>query len=59
MVRRVMRNGVPLEVLNTVTARCPSCGEETEVVLYGEGRAMCSQCQTPARWVVDHVEPTA
>lgn len=59
MVRRVMRNGVPLEVLNTVTARCPGCGEETEVVLYGEGRAMCSLCQTPARWVVDHVEPTA
>ena len=57
MVRRVVRNGVPLDSLHTVVARCPGCAEEAEIVLYGAGRASCSVCGTVARWVVDHVEP--
>ena len=57
MVHRLLRNGVPLDSLNTVTARCPQCGDETEMVLYGSGRASCTVCGVAARWVVDHVEP--
>lgn len=57
MVSRIIRNGIPLDTLSTVTARCPACDNEAEIVLYGEGRAACSICGTAARWVVDHVEP--
>lgn len=59
MVRRIVRNGVPLESLNTVTTRCPGCGGEAEFVLYGGGRATCTACGTTAGWAVDHLEPTA
>ena len=58
MVRRIVRNGIPLETLNTVTAFCTTCDLEQQIVLFGNGRAMCSVCQTPARWVVDHLEPS-
>jgi len=57
MVGRLIRNGVPLDSLNTVTALCPACDQEAEMVLYGNGRAACSICGTAARWAVDHVEP--
>lgn len=56
MVRRIIRNGVPLETLNTVTTRCPHCEERREVILYGNGRATCTGCQGESRWVVDHAE---
>jgi ribosomal protein S27AE len=59
MVRRLIRNGIPLDTLQTVTAECPACENEAEMVLYGDGRAACSVCGTSARWVVDHVEPSA
>jgi len=57
MVGRLIRNGVPLDSLTTVRAECPACGEETEMVLYGNGRAACTICGTAARWAFDHVEP--
>jgi hypothetical protein len=57
MVSRIIRNGIPLDTLSTVKARCPACDNDVEMVLYGEGRAACSVCGTAARWVVDHVEP--
>ncbi len=57
MVGRLIRNGVPLDSLTTVTAECPACENQAEMVLYGNGRAACSICGTAARWVVDHVEP--
>ena len=57
MVGRLIRNGVPLDSLTTVTAECPACGDETEMVLYGNGRAACAICGTAARWAFDHVEP--
>ncbi|HEU5218632.1 MAG TPA: hypothetical protein VFU23_08230 [Gemmatimonadales bacterium] len=59
MIRRVIRNGIPLETLNTVTARCPSCEEDQDIVLYGDGRAICSHCLGESRWAVDHLEPSA
>lgn len=59
MVRRVIRNGIPLETLNTVTAKCPLCEETAEIVLYGDSRAVCATCQGVSRWAVDHLEPTA
>lgn len=57
MVGRLIRNGVPLDSLTTVTAECPVCEEEAELVLYGTGRAACVLCGTAARWAYDHVEP--
>ena len=54
-VRRLIRNGIPLDTLNTVNAECPSCGADAEFVLYGSGRAACSICGTAARWAFDHV----
>jgi hypothetical protein len=56
MVRRIIRNGIPLDTLQTVTARCPTCDADTEMVLYGDRRAACSVCGTVGRWTVDHVE---
>ncbi len=56
MVGRIIRNGVPLNTLSTVLATCPACGNDAEMVLYGEGRAACSICGTAARWVLDHIE---
>jgi ribosomal protein S27AE len=57
MVGRLIRNGVPLDSLTTVTAECPSCGNEAEMVRYGARRAACTLCGTAARWAYDHVEP--
>jgi len=57
MVGRLIRNGVPLDSLTTVTAECPACGSEAEMVLFGDGRAACSICGTAARWAFDHVVP--
>ena len=56
MVGRIIRNGIPLDTLSTVKAMCPSCDNEVEMVLYGDGRAACSICGAAARWVVDHAE---
>jgi hypothetical protein len=56
MVSRIIRNGLPLENLRTVRSVCPSCGLENEMVLYGEGRAACTMCGSPARWTVGHAE---
>jgi hypothetical protein len=57
MVSRILRNGLPLDGLRTVQSLCPSCGLETEMVLYGEGRASCTACGTAARWTLEHAEP--
>lgn len=57
MVGRLVRNGIPLDTLNTVMAECPACGNDAEMVLYGDGRAACSICGSAARWAFDHVEP--
>jgi len=57
MVRRIVRNGVPLDTLQTVQADCPSCFSRTEMILYGDGKAGCSACGADGRWVVDHIEP--
>ncbi len=59
MVARIARNGLPTDGLRTVTALCPACGVDAEMVLYGSGKAACTLCATEARWVVDHIEPTA
>jgi len=56
MVARLIRNGLPIASLETVRASCPACDAETEIVLFGDGKAVCSICGTPARWVVDHLE---
>jgi hypothetical protein len=56
MVRRIVRNGIPLDTLEKVTARCPTCENDAEMILYGGGKAGCSVCGTIGRWVVDHVE---
>jgi hypothetical protein len=57
MVGRIMRNGLPLDGMRTVRSLCPSCGLENEMVLYGEGRAACTACGSPARWTLEHAEP--
>lgn len=57
MVARILRNGLPLAGLRTVRAACPSCGLDTEMVLYREGRATCSTCGSPARWTPGHAAP--
>lgn len=59
MVERLMRNGLPTDNLRTVRAECPTCGAETEMVLYGGGRAACSVCGAHARWTAEHIEPAA
>lgn len=58
MVSRLVRSGMPLNTLRTITSDCPACGASAEFVLYGQGLASCSLCGTNARWVVDHVEPS-
>jgi hypothetical protein len=58
MVRRIVRNGIPLDTLQTVKADCPFCFSQTEMILYGDGKAGCSACGADGRWVVDHIEPT-
>jgi hypothetical protein len=57
MVARIVRNGLPLDGLRTLLAECPTCSRMTEMVLYGGGRAACTECGSPARWTVDHAEP--
>lgn len=57
MVARIVRNGLPLDGLRTLVAECPTCSRMTEMVLYGGGRAACTECGSPARWRVDHAEP--
>jgi hypothetical protein len=57
MVTRLLRNGLPTDGLRTVQAHCPSCDLDNDIVLYGEGRAVCSACGAAARWVAEHVEP--
>lgn len=57
MVGRIIRNGLPLDGMRTVRSLCPSCGLENEMVLYGEGRAACTACGSPARWTLEHAEP--
>lgn len=56
MVGRIVRSGLPLDGLRTLQSVCPSCGLESEMVLYGQGRAACTACGSPARWSVDHAE---
>lgn len=56
MVARLVRLGLPTDGLRTVTATCPTCDVEAEMVLYGGGRAACSVCGATARWLADHVE---
>lgn len=56
MVRRIVRNGVPLDGLETVLAHCPSCDRDTDMILYGSGRAGCAVCGATRRWVVGHLE---
>lgn len=58
MVGRIIRNGIPLDTLETVTAHCPSCDNDAEMILYGSGKAACSVCGSNGRWVIDHLEPT-
>lgn len=57
MVARIVRNGLPTRGLHTVQAACPSCDRETELVLYGQGRAACTVCGSPFRWTATHAEP--
>lgn len=57
MVGRIIRNGIPLDTLKTVTATCPSCDAEAEMILYGDGKAACTICGASARWTMDHIEP--
>ena len=57
MVARIVRNGLPVDGLHTVRAACPACDRETDLVLYGDGHAACTECGTPSRWRVDHAEP--
>lgn len=57
MVGRIIRNGLPLDGLQTVMAICPACGALADMALYGRGRAACTICGVAARWAVDHAEP--
>ena len=57
MVARIVRSGMPLHNLRTVSSDCPACGNTADFVLYGKGQASCVVCGTNARWMVDHVEP--
>jgi hypothetical protein len=57
MVGRIMRNGLPLDRVRMVRSLCPSCGLENDMVLYGQGRAACTTCGSPARWTLEHAEP--
>jgi hypothetical protein len=41
--------------LTTVKAECPTCENEVDMVLYGNGRAACSVCGTVGYWMADHV----
>ncbi|MHB1863531.1 MAG: hypothetical protein ACYCVL_11225 [Gemmatimonadaceae bacterium] len=59
MVARIVHNGLPLDGLHTLRSKCPACDRETDMVLYGNGHAACSECGTPARWKIDHAEPMA
>ena len=55
MVGRLIRNGLPLDSLTTMKAECPTCENEADMVLYGNGRAACSVCGTVGYWMADHV----
>ena len=57
MVSLIVRNGLPMDGLHTMRSTCPSCDRETEMVLYGDGRAICAECAGHARWRIDHAEP--
>ncbi len=57
MVSRLLRNGLPINGLRSVQSLCPSCGLVNEMVLFGEGRAVCTACASPARWRLEHAEP--
>ncbi len=57
MVRRIVRNGIPLNTLETVQAHCASCDNDAEMILYGDQKAACSVCGTSGRWVINHLEP--
>ena len=57
LVRRIVKNGVPLSTLHTEPGHCPACDSNAEMILYGQGKAGCSVCGTVGRWVVDHLEP--
>lgn len=57
MIARLVRNGLPLDGMRMVRSLCPSCGLETDLVLYGEGRAACTACGSPAQWALEHAEP--
>jgi ribosomal protein S27AE len=56
MVARIIRNALPTDGLYKVQAICPSCGANAEMALYGNGRAACTVCGTPAWWKADHAE---
>jgi hypothetical protein len=47
MVGRIMRNGLPTTGLHAIRSVCPACGFDTEIVLYGHGRAACTACGNP------------
>lgn len=57
VVARIVHDGLPAGGLRTLRAMCPACDRETEMVLYGQGRAACTECGRPARWKIDHAEP--
>lgn len=57
MVARLARLGLPTEGLRTIAATCPSCNMDVEMVLYGSGKAACTVCGAPARWIADQIEP--
>ena len=52
MVRRIVRNGIPLDTLSTVMAHCPVCDADAEMILYGDDKVGCSVCGSIGRWVV-------
>lgn len=56
MVARIVHHGLSVDGLRKVRSVCPACDRETDLVLYGNGRAACTECGRPARWKVDHAE---
>jgi len=56
MVRRIVRNGMPLDDLETVTGYCPTCDHDAELIRFGDGNAGCSECGNVGRFVTDHLE---
>ena len=57
MIARLVALGLPTDGLRALTATCPSCELEVEMVLYGSGMAACTVCGAAARWATDHAEP--